>query len=85
MYDAIMKGIDSFFLISKRDPGMAMVILACIFYFLDKITKHFNKDKYKNYTLKEMLYHPREIFGMVLMGTLFLAGIIIITVKVIRS
>ena len=52
MYDAIIKGIDRFFITSGKDPGMAMIILAGVFYFLDKITKHFNKEKYKNYTLK---------------------------------
>jgi len=85
VYDAIVKGIDKFFLISGNDPGMAMIILACIFYFLDKITKHFNKEKYKNYTLKETLNHPRELFGLVLMGVLFLTGLIIITVKIVSD
>ena len=85
IYDAVIKGIDKFFLISGKDPGMAMIILAGLFYFLDKITKHFNKEKYKNYTLRETLNHPREMFGLVLMGVLFITGLIIITVKIVSD
>ena len=48
--DTILNTIDKFFIISGKDPGMTMIILAGIFYFTDKFTKHFNKEKYKNYT-----------------------------------
>ena len=82
--DIILNIIDKFFIISGKDPGMTMIILAGIFYFTDKFTKHFNKEKYKNYTLKETLNHPRELFGLVLMGVLLILGLTIVTIKVIN-
>lgn len=76
IYDLALNVISDFMRFSKINPGMALIILVCIMYFGDKLMRHFSKGKHNNYTLKETLDHPREIFGIFIMLILFIVGII---------
>ena len=77
MYQTIQNIFNAFLAFTSDSPGMALIILVSFLYYGEKITRHFSKGTYKDYSLKDTFNHPREAFGLILMGVLFIIGVIV--------
>lgn len=84
MYETIQNIFNNFLAFTSESPGMALIILVSFLYYGEKIARHFNNNKYKDYSLIDTLNHPREAFGLILMGVLFIVGVVVFLFRLVK-